>query len=85
MTDSMIVVAVALFTCGIFGLIGVYIAMQKGRSEGEGFCLGCFLGPLGLILAALLPTKERHEQHREVRFHNGPADEDWESIRRRMR
>lgn len=87
--DSLTLWIVAVFFFGgVFGLIGVYIAMQKGRSEGEGFFLGCLLGPLGLILAALLPNQERDEQPgkpRPVKFRESSPDEDWRSIQDRMR
>ena len=37
---------------------GRYIAMQKNRSEAEGFWLGVLFSALGIIIVALLPTKE---------------------------
>lgn len=39
----------------ISGVIGSWIARQRGRKPGEGFCLGFFLGPIGLIVEGLLP------------------------------
>jgi hypothetical protein len=36
-----------------FGYIGRYIGRDKGRDD-EGFWLGFFLGPIGLIIVALL-------------------------------
>lgn len=35
--------------------LGAYISMQKNRPDIEGVLLGMFLGPLGVIIAALLP------------------------------
>lgn len=67
----------------VCGSIGVYVATQKGRGEGEGFLFGFFLGPLGLILLALLPNKER--ARKDVQIRQYPADEDWQAIRDRMK
>ena len=36
---------------------GAYIAATKGRSWLEGLLFGLFLGPLGLLLAVLLPDR----------------------------
>lgn len=43
----------------IFAMLGGWISAQKNRSGGEGALLGFFFGPLGCIIAALLPTKEK--------------------------
>ena len=48
---------------GLFGwmavaFVGSYVSRQKHREAAEGFLLSLFLGPLGLILAAMLPTRE---------------------------
>jgi hypothetical protein len=40
----------------IFALLGSWISRQKNRREGEGLALGCMFGPIGAIIAALLPT-----------------------------
>jgi hypothetical protein len=40
----------------LLGLVGQYIAGAKNRSDGEGFILAFLLGPIGLIVLALLPT-----------------------------
>jgi hypothetical protein len=39
--------------------VGVYVAVQKGRSPSEGLTLGLFFGPIGWILVGLLPEKKR--------------------------
>lgn len=46
---------VVLFLWFIFGILGAWISSQKGRSGGEGFALGCLFGPIGALIAALLP------------------------------
>jgi hypothetical protein len=38
----------------LWGIIGLLIASTKGRS-GWGCCLGCLLGPFGLLLTLLMP------------------------------
>lgn len=51
-------VAVWLFFAAIFfGVLGAWVAGNKRRSGGEGLALGCLLGPLGVIIEALLPTQ----------------------------
>lgn len=41
----------------ITGLVGLYVAKQKGRSRGEGFLFGFFFHVLGLIVVSCLPNK----------------------------
>lgn len=50
----------------VFGLIGGSIASAKGGSEVGGFLLGAFLGPIGLVIAALLGSDEGKQQQRLV-------------------
>ena len=45
----------------IFALIGRYVASQKGRSESEGLIIGGLLGFLGVIIVALLPSKDKKD------------------------
>ena len=47
---------VVWFTTGgiLWGILGLIIASTKGRS-GWGCCLGCLLGPFGLLLTMLMP------------------------------
>ena len=47
------ILCVHAFVCG---WLGQYVAAQKGRSLNEGMLLGLFLGIIGVIIAALLPT-----------------------------
>lgn len=42
----------------IFGLIGLAIANNKGLNGTAGFLLGAFLGPIGLIIVALLSSSQ---------------------------
>jgi hypothetical protein len=43
-------------------LVGTYVAHAKNRSQVEGAAFGCLLGPIGVIIAALLPTRERQQK-----------------------
>jgi hypothetical protein len=52
------VVGILMF---VLGALGLWTAMQKGRSTTEGFVLGLIFGPLGVILEGLLPTLEPSE------------------------
>jgi hypothetical protein len=45
---------VAIICCMLFGWVGIAIAANKGVSSGAGFWLGFFLGPIGLVIVALL-------------------------------
>lgn len=47
--------AVALTVCGA---LGAYVAAQKGREPVEGLVFGVLLGPLGVIVAGLMPTRD---------------------------
>jgi hypothetical protein len=42
----------------LFGLLGRYIAKQKGRENIEGFLFGFFLSFIGVIIVLLLPSKK---------------------------
>jgi len=55
---SLISIEFFLITAIVFGLLGRYIAKQKNRSGAEGFWLGVLFSALGVIIVALLPTKE---------------------------
>jgi len=49
----------AVVLCLVFGWVGVAIASNKGVSSAAGFWLGFFLGPIGLVIVALLsPSAE---------------------------
>jgi hypothetical protein len=41
-----------------FGGFGSYVASEKNRHWAEGFIFGAVMGPLGVIAAACLPTRE---------------------------
>lgn len=39
----------------VFAAVGAWISSQKGRSAAEGVILSLLLGPIGLVIAAVLP------------------------------
>jgi hypothetical protein len=48
-----------LVVAAVFGFLGLWIAAQKNRSEGEGFLLGALFGPFGALIEACLPSLAR--------------------------
>ena len=50
-----------VFWMAIWGGFGSYIASQKGREDGEGMIFGAILGPIGLLVIAILPEKRPSE------------------------
>jgi len=51
-------ILVSIIVCLITGFIGRYVAKEKNRSATEGFLFGFLLNLVGVIIVALLPTKE---------------------------
>ena len=49
----------------IMGILGRYVAKEKNRSKSEGFWIGFLFSILGVIIVALLPTKEKKEEVKE--------------------
>jgi hypothetical protein len=47
----------AMVVIAVCGMLGIYVATVKGRPPGEGILLGMLLGPLGVLIVALLPTQ----------------------------
>jgi uncharacterized membrane protein len=50
---------IILIPAVLIGLLGRYVAKQKGRESVEGFLFGFFLSILGIIIVLLLPTKNK--------------------------
>lgn len=51
----------------IFGVIAANVASAKQRASGEGFLLGFMLGPIGLLIEALLSGRVGIDGHEESR------------------
>lgn len=50
----------------VFGAIGGMIMSNKGQSGCGGFALGFLLGPLGLVIALVMPTDHKTLEHRSL-------------------
>ena len=64
MGDLTLYLLIAAIICAV---VGNYIAKEKGRSTAEGFLFGFFGGVIGLIIVALLPTKNKQETQVEIK------------------
>lgn len=61
MLAPLIIFCVFLYA-GVFGVLGSYVAEQKGRSVEEGTIMGIFFGIFGVLIEALLPNGERQSE-----------------------
>ena len=52
----------AILSLIIMGFLGSYVAKEKNRSGTEGFLLGLLFSLIGVIIVALLPTKEKPKE-----------------------
>lgn len=52
----MIVFLILVVMAVIFGILGSWIAKQRGRDNTEGFVVSALFGPLGVIVECLLPA-----------------------------
>ena len=53
------IIGIGLIVAIIMGILGRYVAKEKNRSKAEGFWLGFLFSIFGVIIIALLPTKEK--------------------------
>jgi hypothetical protein len=53
-----ILIWMAIYNFFVCGFAGAYVSTEKNRAGHEGFLLGLFLGPVGVVVAACLPTLE---------------------------
>ena len=70
-------ILVSIFFGFITGAIGRYIAKEKNRSPSEGFWFGFLLSLFGVLIVALMPTKEYNYNLKsiEVQSDETPVDE----------
>ena len=59
-------ILVSIFFGFITGAIGRYIAVEKNRSPSEGFWFGFLLSLFGVLIVALLPTKDVNSQQNKL-------------------
>lgn len=70
-----LLLVIALVLAAVFAAIGVAIAKNKGVSTTAGFWLGALLGPIGLIVIALLnPTADAPAQSSPRDRFSGPRE-----------
>ena len=76
-----IITYIVILTLAIIGFCyaGKYIAEQKGRSPTEGILFG-LLGILGLVILALLPSKDKSELTEAERIARMSEDERKDEI-----
>ncbi len=56
------IIGIGILMSFIMGFLGRYVAKEKNRSKAEGFWLGFLFSILGVIIVALLPTKEKPKE-----------------------
>jgi hypothetical protein len=57
--DALLIVGLVALVVGlVFAVLGRYVATQKHREPNEGAMLGFLFGPLGVLIEALLPSRE---------------------------
>jgi hypothetical protein len=73
-----------IFGVILFGILGSWVSVQKNRDGSEGFLLGCLFGPLGVLIAALVPTlpKPAATQLSKPSSEREPTPEEKEAARR---
>ncbi len=54
---SIMLLFTAAISAVLFGGVGYWVSCQKGRNPIEGLVLGGAFGPLGVLIAAVLPTR----------------------------
>jgi hypothetical protein len=59
----------------LMGALGSWIAIQKSRNPAEGFVLGLFFGPLGVLVEALLPTRPKGRDEKPATVQERSLDE----------
>jgi hypothetical protein len=55
-------VVIGFFVLLIHAMLGGWVASQKGRNGLEGFVLGFFFGPLGVLVESNLPELEDDDE-----------------------
>lgn len=57
--DIVVVLFIAFMVALAFGFFGAWICGEKGRDRNPGMIIGFLFGPLGCLILALLPAKEK--------------------------
>ncbi len=56
--DPLTVLLILLVSCVACAVAGASVAKEKGREPLEGVIFGALFGPIGIVVTALLPTKQ---------------------------
>ncbi len=64
--DPLTVLLILLVACVACAVAGASVAKEKGREPLEGAIYGAEFGPLGIVITALLPTKQGQRGHPQV-------------------
>jgi hypothetical protein len=59
----------------LMSALGLWVATQKSRNPAEGFFLGLFFGPLGVLVEALLPSKPNGRDDKPTTVRDRSLDE----------
>ena len=60
------IITISVVAGVVTGFIGRYVAKEKNRSGSEGFWFGFLLSLIGVVIVALLPTKEANVEPKKV-------------------
>ena len=71
----------AIVVSMVTGFLGRYVAKEKNRSSSEGFILGFFFNLLGVVIVALLPTKEAKVAPKKVELTEEQFEEKNKEVR----
>ena len=74
------VIIISVIAGFITGFIGMYVAKQKNRSSDEGFWFGFLLSLVGVIIVALLPTKEANVEPKKAELTEEQLEENKKKL-----
>ncbi|WP_422928232.1 hypothetical protein [Singulisphaera sp. PoT] len=64
MSTMQILGTLVVVSAVVYAVLGAWVAVQNGRGKIEGSILGLLLGPFGVLVEALLPSRDYHEMPR---------------------
>ena len=72
--DLLTVLLIVLVSCVACAVAGASVAKEKGREPLEGVIYGALFGPIGIVVTALLPTKQLASGGQSNSASNGGRD-----------
>jgi hypothetical protein len=76
-----LIIAIVISIPIAFGKIGSNIAKNNGAKASSGFWFGFWLGPIGLVIAALLKPTKQSEKNETIPLFSGPESLDNDSYK----